>query len=359
MEGSRQKQASDGVSGPADTVSQPKNTKVCFEYFSKLPPEIRLMIWELAIPARILNLWNLNNVPKHLFFAPWYKAPPVAHACHDSRHLARRTGSISTFGTPMTGPRMPRLSISWFDSHRDTLRIYSNTVIEYIPRSVENIAFCWPTLLYDNLGTDMKFAILPKLRRVQFELDWRFVPSEIWNTWEFSQGRERVGSMLLDIDDEAEVQRFANTLRHRSEWQYSYWFQEIGHLRDEKFLRSETDEGEDWKVVQKQLQERWIEDRKEDIELATDHSESESCYAKMPEFRRVLSLVPFPEELYEDGASYHGKEYFMLFDIMKKPERRVLKLKGRETVQGIECFKKLAGGLLPDYYIRPVNRPTA
>ncbi|KAI1753183.1 hypothetical protein F4782DRAFT_529914 [Xylaria castorea] len=301
MQEPHEKQALDGLSGPVDTITQPKDAAKCFTCFSKLPPEIKLMIWELAIPARIINLGNIERSPMNPFFKRWYPAPPVAHACHDSRQLARRTGSISTFGTPMHGANMLRPSITWFDSHRDTLRIYGRTGIEYIPRPVENILFCWLSLPSNYRGMETNFAALPKLRRVQFEVDWRFVPSKIWKTWEFAQGRERVAGILLDIDDEAAVRRFGNTLRNRSKWQHSYWFKEIGYLRDEKFRRYETEEGEDWKVAQKQLQEKWIEDHKADIGSATDHPKPKSHYAKMPEFSRVLTLVPFPE----NGSQNH------------------------------------------------------
>ncbi|RYC64964.1 hypothetical protein CHU98_g1274 [Xylaria longipes] len=341
-------------------VPRPKDAEpeVCFKYFSKFPPEIRLMIWELAIPVRVVNVWNMSSEPHHLFTRGGHPAPPVAHACRESRYLARRSGRTRIFGTPMEHPRMPRLSVSWFDSHRDTLRIEGSTAIEHIPRCSENIIFCWPYHTYQNKRLmDMKLTRLPKLKSARFELDYRFVPSKIWNTWEFLQGPERAFSIILDIDDEAEVQRFADTLRHRSKWQYSYWFKEIGLLRDDKFDRCDADKVGDWKVAQKQLQNKWIEDREADIKLAKGGPRPESSDVKMPKFSRVISLISFPEKQYEDGAAYWGKDRFVLFDVTKKPEPRAQPIRHRQSVSDLECWVKCGYGWIPDHFRRIKTQP--
>ncbi|KAI0547390.1 hypothetical protein F4679DRAFT_597625 [Xylaria curta] len=354
-----EKQTLNGLYGAADVVSQPKDAETCFTCFSKLPPEIRLMIWELAIPARILNI---ESIPErhivrlgHLTVRPWYSAPPVAHVCYESRQLAQRTGAVGAFGTNVEIDRMGadlkflRKSISWFDSHRDTLRIYDTTAIEYIPQSVENIVFCWLSLLTEAKrdGVYMNCTALPKLRLVQFEVDWRFLPSKIWHTWEFAQGRARVGSILLDIDNGAEVRRFGNTLQYGPKWLRSQWFKVIRYLRDEKFRRRRYEEGEDWRVAQKQLQEEWMEHRKADIDSATSHPRSESHCLKLPEFRRVLALVPFPEDRYEDGVAFHGKDRFLLFDIANYPIPRDKYFVQQPRMLWLETAIKQYGGLLP------------
>ncbi|KAI1745640.1 hypothetical protein F4680DRAFT_443113 [Xylaria scruposa] len=345
-----EKQTLNGLYGAADVLSQPKDARTCFTCFSKLPAEIRLMIWELAIPARILNI---ESMPGRLTVHPWYSVPPVAHVCYESRQLALRTGSIRAVGTNVeidrlgADERFLRQSVSWFDSHRDTLRIYDKPAIHYIPRSVENIVFCWLSLLADARdGVYINCATLPKLKLVQFEMDWRFVPSKIWHTWEFAQGRARVGSILLDIDDEAEVRRFGNTL-HSPRWLRSHWFKEIRYLRDEKFRRRRYDEGKDWRVAKKQLQEEWTGHRKADLDSATSHPISESHCLRMPEFRRVVALVPFPEDRYGDGAAFHGKSRFLLFDVTNYPLPRVQHFTQRPRMIWLESAIKQYGGLLP------------
>ncbi|KAI0194874.1 hypothetical protein EV127DRAFT_478171 [Xylaria flabelliformis] len=349
-----EKRTLNGLYGAADVACQPKDAETCFTCFSKLPPEIRNMIWELAIPARVLNISHRykNILPGHLTFGPWYPAPPVAHVCYESRQLAQRTGSINNFVKTEIHPegaglKSPRHSTSWFDSHRDTLRLHEKTAVKYIPRSVENIVFCSLSLLINDGGMDMNFAALPKLRHVQFEMDWRFLPSKMWHMWEFAQGRARVGSILLDIDDEIEVRRFGNTLQHGPKWLRSYWLEEIGHLRREKFRRHKAEDGEDWKAAQKQLQEEWMEHRKADIDSATGDPRSESHYSNMPEFRRVLALVPFPEDRYKDGVAFYGKQRFLLFDNTKKPGRRVVQFELRQSMLYLESAIKQFGGLLP------------
>ncbi|TRX89377.1 hypothetical protein FHL15_009675 [Xylaria flabelliformis] len=336
-----EKQTLNGLYGAADVVSQPKDAETCFTCFSKLPPEIRHIIWELAIPGRVLNISHISIPPGHLTVGPWYPAPPVAHVCYESRQLAQRMGIINNFGTMQIDRegadlKSLRHSTSWFDSHRDTLRLHDQTAIKYIPRSVENIVFCHLSLLINDRGMDMNLAALPKLRRVQFEMDWRFLPSKIWHTWEFAQGRARVGSILLDVDDETEVRRFENTLQHGPKWLRSYWLEEIGHLRREKFRQRKAEKGEDWKVVQKQLQDEWMAHRKANIDSATGHSKSESYCSKMPEFRRVLTLVPFPEDRYKEGVAFYGKHRFLLFDITKKPGRRVLQFELQRSMLYLE-----------------------
>ncbi|KAI0437038.1 hypothetical protein F4803DRAFT_556388 [Xylaria telfairii] len=348
MESSHEEQALDSMSKPAATSSQPQDIEVGFKYFSKLPAELQLMIWELAIPARVLNVWNYYKSPTTMFLTPWRGTPEITKACHDSRQLARRSGDIKIFGSLEIGGE----SRCWFDSRRDAIRISEKATMDYLPKCVEKLVCSWLCLLFcRRTKPDINFAKLPNLRSVQYEVRWLFLPSEIWDTWEFANGRERVSTILLDVDDEDEVQRFANMLRNRSDWQYSRWFEEIGCLRDEKFRISIIDEGEDWKdwkVAKKQLEDKWMEDHQRDIESAAGHPKTKSHHAKIPKFSRVISLVAFPEHQYKDGASYYGKDRFLLFDVKKKPKQRVIQVYNEEdNVERIESFIAWNSGFLP------------
>ncbi len=301
------------------------DTEVCFKYFGKLPLELRLIIWDMALPSRIIDMFVGESEPDNVSVLVSFKQPTIAKVCYESRELALRRGSMVFLKTSQ--PRDTMGSWTWFDSRHDTLRVNQSSVMEHIPRSVENIIFDWSALLnHSSEDQNMNFAIFPKLKLFQFDVDWRLLPQKIWTAWKYRiQSHQNARIILLDIDDKDEIQKFADVLLSRPEWHdlCQPWFKVISSLCKEKFRLYNTDKEEDWEVARTQLQKRWIKSRDENAALATGDLKDEARRAKMPEFRRVLSLLPFSDEKYGRIVN-PPPNCFMLFDTTEQEGHREL-----------------------------------
>ncbi|KAI0428762.1 hypothetical protein F5Y09DRAFT_312173 [Xylaria sp. FL1042] len=309
----------------ASTYEPRRPINPTFKYFSRLPTEIRWIIWQLAIPCRVTNAHKTLQSSSHFDYWFRHEPPILAQVCRESRAVARRTGGIVVSSVPpYSYPAR-----YWFDSRRDTFRIYSIEDIGLVPPSVEDILFPWGSLLYPHSGEqNIDLAFFPKLKLFQIEIDWRYLPPDIWNAWADRrlQAVGEPGTIFLDLDDEHQVQRFANMLLSRPEWcdLSRLWLKEISYLREEKFRLHATHEEQDWKAAREQLQERWLRRYRENIAYAGSNSNEEPMRAGMPEFRRVLSLFPLIEMHYQARMASNREECYMLFT-EREPERRLLR----------------------------------
>lgn len=97
-------------------------------HFKRLPLEIREIIWELAVPRRLLRFEGVeqeSSVPSAL------SVPTIAHVCRESRRVVTSRRSITALtgqSDHLDGPsQMWRLTFSphwtWFTSHKDALMI--------------------------------------------------------------------------------------------------------------------------------------------------------------------------------------------------------------------------------------------
>ncbi|KAH6607173.1 hypothetical protein Trco_003486 [Trichoderma cornu-damae] len=84
-----------------------------FHLFSRLPPELRCRIWELAIPSQIFRPFRFLQPS----FLEWKSlAPPaVSRVCREARHVAHRHGAL--YRHEFLAP----VAWTWFDGRRDTL----------------------------------------------------------------------------------------------------------------------------------------------------------------------------------------------------------------------------------------------
>ncbi|KAI1426319.1 hypothetical protein F5Y12DRAFT_291805 [Xylaria sp. FL1777] len=296
-------------------------TEVSFKCFRELPPEIRCRIWELTIPCRLVSirlraLVNIDNIDSPHMYPP----PVAARVCHESRDVVQRVGIIIVNGIPerlLVEPQTPEPQLVWFNKRRDTFRVMSIEGMDCLPCFVENLLVDWAMLLFCYRDTrffdyGIDFSVLPKLRLFQFSIDWRFIPREICMAWANRMPPlDVLGTILLDIDDDDEVREFSNMLLSHPEWDWlsPLWLKELKYLREEKFSLHATHEKQDWEIARKQLQERWA-------------SLNGDARTRIPEFRRVLSLMPFSEVLFKDAIREFKDNRYMLFTT-REPKRRV------------------------------------
>ncbi|KAK7998395.1 hypothetical protein PG989_006435 [Apiospora arundinis] len=112
-----------------------------FTCFSKLPPEIRTMIWQLGVPERITHLTELakaidydsdkaqRKVPRTFFeYCPcttkdalhYLTLPPVAQTCREAREAYQRLSVGSTWCDPFWNV-MRNHERTWFNPSKDVL----------------------------------------------------------------------------------------------------------------------------------------------------------------------------------------------------------------------------------------------
>ncbi|KAI0013223.1 hypothetical protein F4779DRAFT_442228 [Xylariaceae sp. FL0662B] len=112
-----------------------------FPRFAELPPELRILIWQFALPRRVFEIrketvpvkkngepdtaneldhdtWRLRSSDlAALLLAP----PALLSVCHEARQVALRFGSWKSVGSrPRGASRVIRLE-TWFDPSTDTL----------------------------------------------------------------------------------------------------------------------------------------------------------------------------------------------------------------------------------------------
>ncbi|KAI1311698.1 hypothetical protein F5Y03DRAFT_342038 [Xylaria venustula] len=317
MEEQPQAAAVDGAPKASQSSCLSGDTETRFTCFPKLPVEIRAVIWDLMIPPHMLNMREISIGSGPVSVGPRYPSPVILQVCCESRELARRTGSFVVFGSPRK--QHVAALYTWFDSHRDTVRIHRLTTMEYLPHATENILYDWRAH-GSNEKLNMNLTMLPKLKRFQFQVQTRYIPCKIWDTLASKQRHPGMADyILVDIDDEYEVRLIANMLLCLPEWHdlSEVWLKELSDMHQEKF-RGDGDQEKDWKTAREQLQERWIKSHRENVTSAADDPNDEihhdeTHHARMPDFRRVLSLIPTAKKQCPAEVEQDAERRNMLF----------------------------------------------
>lgn len=189
-----------------------------FPQFKRLPPEIRAMIWDFAIPSRILGLTKGCSV---YYFEPGLSPPSVAHVCHEARSIAFRRGRLVSIRNsrecphidPMYEPDIPRPAWSWYDPSRDYLRLRTQTPVWSPNATILEITECTQFVIsgvnsdhthcYQLLSYLSNPHYFPQLKVVDFVSDtykhWR-LDDHIIEARLFSLDRRN--SLSLVVDDE-------------------------------------------------------------------------------------------------------------------------------------------------------------
>ncbi|EQB52414.1 hypothetical protein CGLO_07968 [Colletotrichum gloeosporioides Cg-14] len=106
-------------SGVLETSTRPKvDPGPTFHRFSRLPPELRHMIWELALPGtRFFRPWR-DDGGIHLYDE--HETPAILYACRESRQVAEKHGDFEF------GSRASRSQGFWFNYKRDIAFIHDS-----------------------------------------------------------------------------------------------------------------------------------------------------------------------------------------------------------------------------------------
>ncbi|KAI1139739.1 hypothetical protein F5Y05DRAFT_411924 [Hypoxylon sp. FL0543] len=209
-----------------------------FPQFMRLPPEIRFMIWDLALPRKILCVEETDrDTEEHSFssyqFAPSSLPPSVAQVCRESRAVACRTGRLmpirnsNVYPRDLTPGEMPswcRTQWVWFDPRLDSLylrpltdQLRSLEAILELTRYAQHVTLDggstntrWPHLFH-RLFSPYYF---PRLKAVDLVGGLHVVPERsdpVLETRLFGCGRNYPFS--IDIDDEVAKDALMKGLR--------------------------------------------------------------------------------------------------------------------------------------------------
>ncbi|CZT05479.1 uncharacterized protein RAG0_11548 [Rhynchosporium agropyri] len=159
-------EANSSFSGPDPASKQ-------FAFFPKLPAELRLMIWELALPGeRIVRIQEFVESSPHDRILQAYqcigskaRVPTLLHVCHESRTLALKHYTIIL--------KNRLLKPTYFNPDLDTL-------------------------LFASLSDLFKFAQPDDLYQSHVVIGWsKSIPFNIWN--QFTPWEEIERSVTLDV----------------------------------------------------------------------------------------------------------------------------------------------------------------
>ncbi|KAG8359420.1 hypothetical protein FVEN_g12715 [Fusarium venenatum] len=132
---------------------QDEHSAQAFTLFPLFPPEIRLLIWEAALPSphedshTAYNIWASSWRERKNIKLPGKKEAPASllRACSESRDVALTTGSfleLSHMSCSMI-PR-PRFEPIWIEKRIKTLmmpiHVSALSKINYFPKSIQSIA---------------------------------------------------------------------------------------------------------------------------------------------------------------------------------------------------------------------------
>ncbi|PMD34371.1 hypothetical protein L207DRAFT_588965 [Hyaloscypha variabilis F] len=136
-----------------------------FPQFSFLPPELRLIVWEFAIPdPRVIRYSSLSDIEcRHLARSTIYSLeqtlPGILHACYDSRREALKRYRLA-FAIELGKPL-------YFDFERDTLEFGDFNALEAF--SKRNTKFNGSMMEADFVRT-LAITLTPRLDRDHFKL---------------------------------------------------------------------------------------------------------------------------------------------------------------------------------------------
>ncbi|KAI0148826.1 hypothetical protein GGR57DRAFT_230423 [Xylariaceae sp. FL1272] len=162
-----------------------------FTKFGSLPPELRIEIWRLCLPHRIIEMHDIRS--RRTASACWppraVRTPPlISRVCRESRTIALQNGSLQ----PMMGSGAP----VWYDRKTDIInigRVYSfesNLVAE---ESVEKV---------DSLRSGFKDFICRPVTRISVAKDAIFYcPDSAFARWVVRRMAERLVSCSIVVAD--------------------------------------------------------------------------------------------------------------------------------------------------------------
>lgn len=218
------------------------NERAGFPQFRRLPAEIRLAIWELAIPRRLFTPWqdhrydgSPHGVPRFCRSAEGLPPPSISRVCRESRSVARKRGKMFLLYQDR-GMRQRFSYWTWFDGAHDVVQLREHSIpkpfgfedgLKELLRHAESILVqacfvqrSWVDWLFKS---EMRSA----LRTINIQ---RTAPETAHRLrWHPEAIVKLMGSesfFMLDLEDPGEVHRVLEVLEcntSRQCWNFQFW----------------------------------------------------------------------------------------------------------------------------------------
>ncbi|KAL7930401.1 hypothetical protein V8C35DRAFT_313158 [Trichoderma chlorosporum] len=234
-----------------------------FPSFSRLPPELRLHIWGLALPVQIFRPFRYLQPS----FLEWTSvAPPViSRVCREARYVAHKNGALyyHEFLAPY--------SWTWFNGRNDILDLSPYHIVEDGYISVQrsllretrnlllNVNYVDDRVIHGLFGKD---GCLPNVRTIYLMAGNAFqAEKQSWHPHAVARLFGDQSFAHVDIEDDAEVERLEQLLIEMASASDGSFIDKF-HRYSIAWLRAQIRPSatviEPWKKVKQLLMQGWM-----------------------------------------------------------------------------------------------------
>ncbi|KAL6797731.1 hypothetical protein GGI42DRAFT_329701 [Trichoderma sp. SZMC 28013] len=186
-----------------------------FPYFSRLPPELRCLVWELALPVQIFRPFRYLQPS----FLEWSSVipPTISRVCREARYVTHSQGALycHEFLAPM--------SWAWFNGHKDILDLSPYRIAKdgFIPLEAKLLKETRTVLLdVDHVDSRLITGLfgegsrLPNVRTIYLMAGNIFLAErQSWHPHAVARLFGDKSFSHVDIEDDEEVERLEQLLR--------------------------------------------------------------------------------------------------------------------------------------------------
>lgn len=234
-----------------------------FAQFSRLPPELRRRIWELAIPSQVFRPFRYLE-PSYL---EWKSLPPptISRVCREARHVAYQHGGVyrHEFLTPIFW--------TWFSGRRDILDLSPYCMSEngFIPLRTSLLRETRAIILDVGLvngplitGLNSKSSHLGNVDTIHLAVGNPFqVEKRSWHPHAVARLFGDQSIALIDIGNDQELERLEQILQMSGtdevNFMRSWWHRDI-ITKLQGQIRPPVDMMKPWRDAKQLLLEGWI-----------------------------------------------------------------------------------------------------
>ncbi|KAL7947925.1 hypothetical protein V8C42DRAFT_316141 [Trichoderma barbatum] len=289
-----------------------------FSFFSRLPPELRCRIWELALPVLVFRPFRFLQPS----FLEWKSlAPPaISRVCREARYVAHKNGAL--YCHEFLAP----LSWTWFNGHKDILDLSPYHIVEdgFIPlqKSLlqETRAIILDVDLVDSLlitGLFGESSRLPNVRTIYLMAGNTFqAERESWHPHMVARLFNSQSFAHIDIEDDEEVERLEQLLldmtsRPDGSFMDKWHRESITRLRAQ--VRPPATVMEPWKKAKQLLMQGWMSHNAGASSSHASNSmieedEDRRAYPQMPAVKLVQTFELSPVSRLAKWYKEHGRQ---------------------------------------------------
>ncbi|KAL9488143.1 hypothetical protein ACSS6W_000420 [Trichoderma asperelloides] len=233
-----------------------------FAQFSRLPPELRRQIWELAIPSQVFRPFRYLEPS----YPEWKSLPPpaISRVCREARHVAYQQGAL--YRHEYLAP----IFWTWFSGQRDILDLSPYCMSEngFIPLQTSLLREAKAIILDAGLvndpliaGLNSKSSQLEKVETIYLTVG---NPSQVgkrsWHPHAVARLFRDRSFALVDIEDGQELERLEQILQMSGSDEVNlmnWWHRDaITRLQDQ--IRPPADKMRAWRDAKQLLLQGWI-----------------------------------------------------------------------------------------------------